>query len=228
MLRTINITLLYIVYFQSVSGLLALSNSIYIYALITFANKRYGKFQNWFCTGKHGSNTMLIALIRWTVGITQGIAAFFLRVNIFFKYSNDNYQNDCPGGIDCLSCTIYIPIRRSLLSIGLGLEYMLMIQILKDTLTLSKVSYSRKLFRCIISALIVPVIAVPVVSFTIINTEIYSTKYDQDIHTCKLCNTTSHNNSRFLEVLVSVGGVWVMLLGFFVLSLFLVKLRQVE
>ena len=228
MLPSTDVTLLYIIYFQSISGLLALSNIVYIYTLITFANKRYGNFKNWFCTRKHGSNTMLIACIRWIVGIIQGTMAFLFRFNIFFQYSSDNYQNDCAGGIDCLSCIIYLPTRQSLLSIGLGLEYMLMIQLLKDTLTLSKILYSRKLFRCIVAAVAMPVVAVVIVSFSSIKTEIHTTVYHQDIHVCKPRDPSSNSNLRFLELLGSFAGVWVMLLGFLVLFLFLSKLRQVK
>ena len=226
MLPTTDVTLLYIIYCQIVSGLLALSNGIYIYALKTFAHNRYGNFKNWFCSRKHGSNAMLIALARWTLGIIQGTAFFLFRFNIFFNYSSDNYQSDCPDGIDCLSCAIYMPIMYSLVGIGFCLEYMLLVQILKDTLTLSKTAYSNKLLKCIVAALVVPTAVANIVAFISMETQVRATLYQQDIHAC----TAQSGNSdlRLVASIASLYGVWLILLGLFILLLFLLKLRQVK
>ena len=152
----------------------------------------------------HESCTTEISIIRWIVGIVDGIGSFLFSFNMFFKYSSDNYQNDCAGGIDCLSCVIYVPTRQSFLTIGFSLEYMLMIQILKDTLTLSNVSYSGKLFRFIVPALVTPSIAVPIVGFASIKTQVSTTIYHQDIHACTAQNVNSNRRLMAFAGLVCI------------------------
>ena len=169
---------------------------------------------------------MLIALARWTVGIIQGTASFLFRFNIFFKYSWDNYQSDCPDGVDCLSCAIFLPITQSIAGVGFCLEYMLMVQILKDTLTLSKTAYSKKLFKCIIAALVMPTIAGNVIALISIKTQVSATLYQQEIHTCTAQNGNS--NLGLVASIVSLYAIWLILLGLFILLLFLLKLRQVK
>ena len=224
MLPTINVSLGLLIYFQSVCGLLALSNIVYICALIHYANNRYGNFSSWICSTKNGSNAILIAITRWTIGCLHGTVCFLFTFNIFFQFSTDNYQNDCAAGVNCPLCAFYLPLASSLFGLGVGAEYMLMIRILKDTLTMSKLSLSNTLFKSITTALVTAIVLVTSIGMFATKTQVQATRYNQSIHVC----IGKRNVDIWLMILGPVLSAWLTLSGLFILFLFLLKLRQVK
>ena len=95
----------------------------------------------------HGFKAILIALTRWTIGIVHGVVSFFVTSNIFFYYSSDSIETDCKDAVNCSSCIVSVSLRSSLFIVGLDLYCLLMIQLLKDTFTMTKLSYSTTLIH---------------------------------------------------------------------------------
>ena len=111
-----------------------------------------------------------------------------------------------------------------MIGLGIGCDYALMVQVLKDTLVATKLSYSQRLFKGINAAIFVPMsISLPIGWFDS-NTQIYTLLGNKNIHICR----NNQSNRDLIFTIAYIVGIWIILAGFFALGLFLFKLRQVE
>ena len=214
-----------VIYNQIISALLVISNSIFLYIVITYANKRYGNVKKWTLDKNKRAKSIIIAVIRWGFTWIQGVSNFLFFSNLFFQYSNDNYEKDCPNGTNCLSCCIYRVIANSAFGFSLGCDYALMVQVLKDTLLATKLSYSKNTFTAINASIFIPMLIGGVVGLIDPRTQISTLSDDEHVHIHVCLSDRPH--SREISIFGSIAGAWLTMAGFAILGLFLFKLRQV-
>ena len=222
---TTNVSVGMIVYHHTICSLLIVTNCIFLYSVGKYSKERYGRVHTWFANKIVGSRAVALVIMRWIFGILHGITGFLFFTNIFVPFSTDNYQNNCTSGINCTTCTTYSLMETTLMSLQAGIDYAIMLQVLKDTLVCgNQKSLSKTLDTMINVSIILPVTGATVLSLLSPNTQIYTSNGDSTAHICVFTRT----NNQSWRLTIAITAVWIIGVGLFILALFLFELCKVK
>lgn len=170
-----------------------------------------------------GPKSMLLAFAGWIVACLSSLVRFIFIVDMFIEYSGDDYQHDCPNGLNCISCSMSSVFIDFAYAIKLAIDYCIMIQILDETLIMPSLKYSSTVIKTLRIVLVIPLIV------GVIGWQFCGDNQIFDAHKLgmKLCFRKVNQQTQHEADIVRLGsGVHMGLFTIIIWSLFLVKLHQ--